>query len=135
MPDDTIKLSPSQTLRVVSSTAEALEVESTWVASDKKPPKHYHPRQDERFEVFDGQLTVEVGKEEPRVLGPGEVLEVPRGTPHRMWNAGPDTAKASWRVTPALRTEEMFRFIGDGLSPARIPVLLVKFRNEYRPAR
>lgn len=130
MPDDTIKLSPSQTLRVVSSTAE-----STWLASDKRPPKHYHPRQDERFEVLDGQLTVEVGKEEPRVLGPGDVLDVPRGTPHRMWNAGPDTAKASWRVTPALRTEEMFRFIGDGLSPARIPVLLVKFRNEYRPAR
>lgn len=134
MTGDTLKLGESQALRVVASSPEALEVESTWTSGGKKPQSHYHPNQDERFEVIAGELTVEVGGEPARVLKAGEVLEVPRGTPHRMWNDGPEIARASWRVTPRLGTEEMFRFIDQGLSPLRITVLLWRFRREYRPA-
>ncbi|MGH3730602.1 MAG: cupin domain-containing protein [Micromonosporaceae bacterium] len=132
MTGDVVKLGSGQSLRIVSSSAEVLELESTWTAIGSKPPRHYHPRQDERFEVIDGQLTVEVNGER-RVLRAGDALDVPRGAVHRMWNAGPDTARASWRVRPRLRTEEMFRFMDQGMSPLRIVLLLWRFRNEYRP--
>jgi len=132
MDDRTINLGKGQTLRVLASSAETLELESTWVGTGKRPPSHRHPRQDERFEVLTGQLSVELDGGPLRELRAGDTLHVPRGTAHRMWNGGPDTTRALWRVTPALRTEEMFRFIGGGLSPLRIATLLWRHRNEYR---
>ena len=132
MDEHTMRLGEGQTLRIVSSTPEALEVESIWTGSAKKPTRHFHPRQDERFEVRTGQLTVELNAEPPRVLRPGDTLDVPRGTVHRMWNTGPDRASALWRVTPGLRTEEMFRFIDQGMSPLRVATLLWTYRREFR---
>ena len=132
MPDNTLKLSDSQTLEIRRSDAEVLELTSTWQPSTQPPPTHWHPHQDERFEVLTGGLTVELGGEAPRVFREGDVLEVPRGTAHRMWNAGPGTASATWTVTPALRTEEMFRYIDQGLGGLRKVGMLAKFRNEFR---
>lgn len=132
MATDTIRLSDAQTLRVVESSPEALELESTWSTSGKKPPTHWHPRQHERFEVLAGRLAVEVDGEPPRVLRPGDTIEVPPRTAHRMWNAGAELARASWRVSPALRTEEMFRFIEPGASPIKGVRVLWTFRDEFR---
>lgn len=130
---DTFRFGPNQTLQVLESTTDALLLESTWATGPgKPPPAHYHPRQDEHFEVLDGVLTVQLGKEPEREYKAGETIDVPRGTPHRMWNATAEPVRASWRVTPALRTEEMLRFTGAGMTPLRIPVLLWTYRNEYR---
>lgn len=134
MTGDCIKLGEDQTLRIVASSAEALELRSTWASSERKPPRHYHPNQDERFEVLEGRLTVELGSDPARVLRTGDVLEVPRGTAHRMWNAGPEAARATWTVTPGLRTAEMFGFMDKGMSPLRVANLLWTFRHEYRLA-
>jgi hypothetical protein len=46
-----------------------------------------------------------------RTLGPGDTLVIPRGTPHKMWNQGSETATAIWRTLPALRTAEWFAAI------------------------
>lgn len=135
MENHPIRLGAGQTLRIVTSSPEALELESTWTGSGKRPTRHYHPGQDERFEIRTGQLTIEIDGEPPRVLRAGDTLDVPRGTVHRMWNTGPDTAGALWRVTPRLRTEEMFRFIDQGMSPLRGATLLWRYRNEYRLRR
>jgi mannose-6-phosphate isomerase-like protein (cupin superfamily) len=132
MSSDTITLSPVQTLRIVTSSPDLLEVEATWTTGGKPPPTHWHPRQTERFEVLEGQLTVEIGGAPPRVLEAGDVLDVPPRTAHRMWNAGPATARASWRITPAFETERMFRFIEGGLSKGRSLLMLVRFRREFR---
>jgi quercetin dioxygenase-like cupin family protein len=128
---DTLRLSKHQTLLIVSSTPETLEVESTWAPHGDPPQRHFHPVQDEQFEVLEGILTVElVGG--TRVVATGERIEVPRGTVHRMWNAGSVPTRATWRVTPARRTEEMFRYIDAGLSPMRTIRMLLIFRNEFR---
>lgn len=132
MPVDILRLSDSQTLELLRSDAGALTLTSTWEPSTKPPPTHWHPHQRERFEVLGGELTVELGGDEPRILTEGQVLEVPPRTAHRMWNAGPDRVSATWTVTPALRTEEMFRYIDQGLGGLRKVALLLKFRNEFR---
>ena len=94
-------------MRVVRDDPEALEVEGTWGPNGSPPPKHFHPSQDERFEVLEGMLTARVDGEE-RELGPGDVLEIPRGAVHQMWNAAGVPAKATWRTSPAGRTRQWF---------------------------
>lgn len=129
---DDIRMSAAQTIRVVSATADALDVESTWQPGGKKPPTHWHPQQHEHFEVLAGELTARIGDDDPRVFQAGEEIDVPPRTPHSMWNAGSEVARASWRVTPALGTEEMFRYIGRGRSPIRDVWMLLRFRREFR---
>lgn len=85
-----------------------LEVEATYgPMGDLRPPKHYHPSQDEVFTILAGALSVTVG-ERQRTLTAGDELTVPRGVPHAMWNEGDEPARFRWRTTPALGTERMF---------------------------
>lgn len=131
MADDTIQLNSAQALRVISSSAERLEMEATWEAGSKPPPLHWHPTQHEHFEVLEGELTVELTGEDARVLRTGETLDVPPRTGHKMWNAGEARARASWTVTPALRTEEMFRTMAGG-SRLKQGATILKYRDEFR---
>ena len=46
-------------------------------------PPHSHEREDETFYILEGEFRCQVGREVRRV-GPGDVVFVPRGTPHSM---------------------------------------------------
>jgi hypothetical protein len=63
--------------------------------------------QDEHFELHEGELTVKLANE-TTLLRSGDSLDVPRGTPHAMWNSGGSVTRATWQVRPALRTEQFF---------------------------
>src|SRR5215218_1591674 len=67
---------------------------------------HVHPYQTERFEVLQGRLGLRVGGEDV-VAGPGEILTVEPGTPHRFWNAGDDEVRFLCEVRPALEFESL----------------------------
>src|SRR4051794_27664322 len=129
VPDDVIKLGPNQTLFVRESTPEVLAMEAEWTPGSTEPPPHYHPNQDEHFEVLEGELTTVVAGEQ-RVLHAGDVLDIPAGTAHRMWNTGDGTTRATWRVTPRLKTEEMFRTIASG----GVEDFLERYADELRLA-
>jgi mannose-6-phosphate isomerase-like protein (cupin superfamily) len=78
---------------------------------------HVHPKQEERFEVLSGTLGLKVGGEEI-AAGPGEMLTIPAGTPHRFWNEGEDEVRFRCEVRPALEFEQlletMFALAADG---------------------
>jgi quercetin dioxygenase-like cupin family protein len=94
--------------RTTAETAgDLLEVESSWAPGGDEPVAHYHPRQEERFEVLAGKLGVRVG-DERRELEAGDTLVLPAGTVHAMWNAGQEEARAVWQTRPALKTEAFF---------------------------
>jgi len=128
-----IRLGPQQTLTVLSSDATALELECRWTPGDS-PPTHWHPTQHEHFEVLEGELTAVVDGER-RFLRVGESLDVPPRTAHSMWNAGPAPCRATWRVTPAQRTEELFRVLASGPGPLGKIALVWRFRHEVRLGR
>ena len=69
------------------------------VAPGGKVTPHYHLGYTERFRVLEGRLTVQVG-DVRRVLGPGEELTVPIGTPHAWSNAGPERTVAHIELRP-----------------------------------
>lgn len=124
-----LSLGPHQTLEILESTPETLLVEARWEPGGHAPLAHLHPNQAEHFEVLEGELTVTLGGK-TRTLGVGETLDVPAGTVHAMHNAGDAPARASWRVTPALKTEEMFETIASG----GVPDFLERFADEFRLA-
>jgi mannose-6-phosphate isomerase-like protein (cupin superfamily) len=135
---DVLKLTPSETVEIRSSAREALEVEGNWGPEGSAPPKHFHPAQDEHFEILAGTLRARVDGEQ-RDLGPGEQLEIPSGAVHQMWNPGSEPARALWRTSPAGRTEQWFRAV-DSLhregrtGPLAFGVLLSEYDDVFRLA-
>ena len=141
---DILKLTPSESLEVRSSTPQALEVEATYGPAGSPPPKHFHPAQDEHFEVLEGAIRVRVDGEE-RQLTPGDAIDIVRGSTHQMWNPGSEPARVSWRTTPAGRTERWFRAIDalhregkvgrNGMpGPLAFGVMLSEYRDVFRLA-
>ena len=108
-----LSLGPHDQLEIRSSTPEALEVEATYRPGGSPPPAHFHPAQDEHFEVLEGAMQVKVDGEE-RELAAGSEIEIARGQVHQMWNPGSEQARVRWVTTPAGRTEQWFRTL-DGL--------------------
>ena len=102
-----LHLTEHETLRITRETPEELEVEATWDPGTKPPPPHLHPNQDEEFVVRSGRMTAWIDGDE-RQLEPGDTMVIPRGTPHKMWNPGSESATALWRTRPAGRTAEWF---------------------------
>jgi quercetin dioxygenase-like cupin family protein len=124
---ETLALGPHQTLTVVASSPEELAVEARWEPGGNPPLAHFHPSQEEAFEVLEGTLTVTVEGRTHEYMT-GERFTVPAGAVHGMWNAGDAPARASWRVTPALKTEEMFRTIAAG----GVEDFLERYADEFR---
>ena len=107
-PGDVYALGPTERLRLTTVTPELLELEATWEPrAEHRPLLHRHPNQDEHFVVREGELTALVDGVE-HVLRAGDTLDVPRGAPHSMHNAGGQTARATWQVRPAQRTAQLW---------------------------
>jgi quercetin dioxygenase-like cupin family protein len=124
---------------------EFLEVESVYTKPVvHRPPDHYHPYQEERFEVISGTLRVGVEGEELE-LREGDVLVVPPGTTHGMWSETAGT-RVNWKTYPAMDTEGFFRIVwglaADGKTNRKgVPNLLQmaiiagRYRGEFRLAK
>lgn len=105
---DTLKIGAHESVTIVRSDAECLQLEARYDPHGNPPPQHIHPRHDERFEVVEGELSVDLGRDRER-FGPGTGFEVPRGTVHRMWNDGDVPVVVRWWSTPAMQAESWFR--------------------------
>ena len=90
---------------VETGSPDRVVVEIAYKGDGVKPPTHLHPKQEERFEVLEGEINVLLDGEE-RVIRAGDTLTVPAGTPHQMWATAP--ARQRWETTPAQNTERFF---------------------------
>ena len=77
------------------------------------PPPHIHRREDETFYLLEGQIEFVLG-DETITAGPGDFVNVPRGTVHCFRNAGTATARLVLTFTPA----GIERFFEETLEPA-----------------
>lgn len=140
----TLKITPTESVTPRRSTPELFEVEATYSPASKEPPRHYHPNQDEHFEVLAGTLAVRAGEVE-RTLAAGETIDIPRWTVHQMWNPGSEPARVLWQTRPAGRTEQWFEAIDrlhregrvgrNGMpGPLAFAALLTEFDDVFRLA-
>ena len=126
-----------ETITIRRSSPPLVEFDVAVTAGGEPPAAHVHPRQTETFEVREGRARVMVGGAE-RDVGPGDVLVVPPGTPHR-WAAITDV-RMTVTLEPALRAgeffEELFALANAGHvnarglpTPLRLAVLLDDHRD------
>ena len=113
-------------LKLVRISEDLLEMEAHYTGQGRLPPEHYHPRQDERFDVLEGAVRAVVDGEELRYVA-GERFEIPAGTPHQMAGDGP--ARVHWEVRPALRMADFFE---EAYSGNAGPDFYERFADEFR---
>lgn len=130
-------------LRGDADTAgDLLEMEAHYPAHSPQPPAHYHPYQEERFQVLQGRFRASINGVE-RVYESGESFTVPANTPHWMHNIGDGEGRLLWRVRPAMRTqaflETMWGLQADGKTNAggvpnllQLAVILRAYADEFR---
>jgi quercetin dioxygenase-like cupin family protein len=111
-------------LRLVSIEPDLLQMEATYGGTGQFPPRHYHPSQDEHFEVLEGTVRTIVEGEE-RSYDAGETFDIPAGTVHQL--AADPPARLKWEVRPSLRTAEFFETVYSGEIP---PDLRERFSAE-----
>lgn len=139
-----LKITPTESVTVTDSSPDVLEVEAAWGPATEPPPKHLHPDQDEHFELRSGRLRVRAGAVD-RTLGPGDTIDISRGTVHQMWNPGDEPASAVWQTRPRGRTEQWFESIDslyqggrlgrNGMpGPLAFAVMLTEYRDVFRLA-
>ncbi|MBL9119948.1 MAG: cupin domain-containing protein [Phycisphaerae bacterium] len=63
-------------------------------------PLHYHEREEETFNVLEGEVAYELNGHRT-VAGPGTTVFVPRGVPHRFEAVGTKRARVLLVITPA----------------------------------
>ncbi|HEY2770915.1 MAG TPA: cupin domain-containing protein [Solirubrobacteraceae bacterium] len=92
-------------LKLIQITDDLLVMEGSYSGEGKLPPEHFHPKQDEHFEVREGAVRAVIDGHERRYVA-GDAFDVPAGTPHQM--AGDGAARLHWEVRPALKMAEFF---------------------------
>ena len=63
------------------------------------PPLHFHKTFSEKFEVIEGTLYLQIGKEK-KILRSGESLTVPKGAHHKFYNINNDLVKFNITFQP-----------------------------------
>jgi hypothetical protein len=81
-----------------ASDSERLVWEEVKPANIEPPPVHHHPHTEERFEVTEGLLVVELDGE-PRPVEAGEAIVIPPGTPHTSYTEA-ESARFRRAVSP-----------------------------------
>ncbi len=123
---------------------ELLEMEATNDPNQEweSGVEHYHPQQDEHFEVLEGVLSVMLDGQEHTYVA-GEQFDIPCGVVHNMRNRSSKPVRFRWQVRPALNTETFFETVwglsADGkLTPGTLSyllqfaVLLQAYRQVFR---
>lgn len=119
-----------------------LELEARYPPNSPQPPSHFHPHQEERFQVMSGTFRARIGGSE-RTYAAGESFTVPANTPHWMHNVGEEEGRLLWQVRPALRTqaflETMWGLEANGKTNAggvpnllQLAVILHEYAGEFR---
>jgi quercetin dioxygenase-like cupin family protein len=83
---------------------DQLEIQ-IWAEPGAEVPPHFHPTQEERFEVLAGRLRFTVEGRQT-IAGPGDRATVPPGAVHRFENVGGEEARMRVEVEPGLDIEE-----------------------------
>ena len=112
-------------LRRPGAEGTILELKGTLPPKRQGPPRHIHHLEDEFGSVSAGVLSVEIGGV-VREAGVGEALTLPRGVPHRWWNAGEELLRFEGHVSPIVDLDRYLQAVFEVVNagPAGRPSLV-----------
>lgn len=124
------------------TNGQLLEIESFNPKSDMREPIHIHPRQESSASVISGKLHFLVNGAE-QIVGPGEKIVIPAGTPHCFWNEDDTEAHSIQQFSPALHIDEFFetffalaqdnKLSDKGMPPfLQLPLMGLKHKDDIR---
>jgi len=99
-----------------------------------RPPAHYHPFQEERFEVLSGTMSVQLEGDE-RAYEAGTSFVVSPEAVHTMWNSGPEPVELLWETRPALKTDDLLERLWNldaKPGPLELAVVARGYDEEFR---
>lgn len=113
-----------------------LEIRGSLPPQREGPPLHVHVHEDEGGRVIAGTLSAMVGGHVSSV-GPGEEVSLPRGVPHRWWNAGGDVLVFEGWARPVVDLDRMLQAVFEvgNASPAGRPSLFYLAHALHRHRR
>src|SRR4051794_27820669 len=112
-PGDVLELAPlGLRVEVRKTGGELFEMDVVGRPRGFIAQSHVHTRQTERLEVIEGSLELTIAGQK-HVLGPGEAMDVPPGTPHTQRSG--DGGEGRVRITerPAGTTEQFMARLGE----------------------
>jgi 2-polyprenyl-6-methoxyphenol hydroxylase-like FAD-dependent oxidoreductase/quercetin dioxygenase-like cupin family protein len=98
-------------------------------------PPHLHPTQDEYVYVLEGELTLVTGSGDDQVARPGDLVRLPMGKPHGLFNRSGATTLCLFWVTPTGRLYDLFVAI-DAMAeqnPDDVVTLAAEHEVEFLP--
>ncbi len=97
-------------------------------------PPHIHPTQDEYVYVLEGELTLAVGAAD-HAAGPGDLVRLPMGKPHGLFNRSGQQLVCLFWVTPTARLYDLFVAIDalEDQTPEAVVALAGEHEVEFLP--
>lgn len=100
-------------------------------------PPHIHPTQDEWILVTEGELEVEFGFETGNVMpnkaGPGDLVRMPMGLAHAIFNRSGAEAKCVFGVAPSRKLYDLFCALDGVTDPAELVRLSALHEVDFLP--
>lgn len=122
-----------QTYRPKLRTERCFAWHATLPAGTFVPP-HIHPTQDEYVYMVDGTMTLATGDEE-RTATAGDLIRLPQGQPHGLYNRSGETLTCIFWVTPTGKLYDLFVGI-DAMSeqtPEEVVALSARHEVNFLP--
>ncbi len=116
---------------------EVSEHSFAWHATfpaDTFVPPHIHPTQDEFIYMLEGRLELVLDGREMQA-GPGDLVRMPMGLPHGIFNRSGETVKCLFWVSPPRRLDDLFWAIHSMAeqNPAEVVALSARHEVDFLP--
>jgi quercetin dioxygenase-like cupin family protein len=97
-------------------------------------PPHIHPTQDEFIYMLEGELELVMDGREMKA-GPGDLVKMPMGIPHGIFNKSGETVKCLFWVAPTRRLYDLFWAIHSMTeqNPAEVVALSARHEVDFLP--
>lgn len=95
-------------------------------------PQHVHPTQDEYIQVLTGQLDLLIDGQRHHADA-GDLVRMPMGIPHGIFNNSGADATALFWVTPTGKLVDLFRRIHNMAHPGEVTALSPAYDVEFLP--
>lgn len=102
------------------------------IPADTFVPPHIHPTQDEWISMLSGTLEVEFGGE-VHVAKAGDLIRMPMGVAHGIFNRSGETVKCTFGVAPSRKLFALFNALHNVTDPAELVRISAEHEVDFLP--